>query len=583
MFKYLNIKTKKGFTFIEVLIAASLMLIIFLGLVTGFQLGLEIVGLSRNKVTATAIVNQQIELIRNLPYTSVGVIGGHPDGVLEPVTTTILNNIEFTIENRVDFVINPIDGMIYPTDICPKDYKKAEVRVSWGGRFEGEVVLVTNIAPKNLLEECDVAGGILSVSVFNAHGIMIPSPLIEIKDPTTKQVQKFATPISGQHYFALPTATYKVVVSKSGYSMSRTHSIGEVAIPEKPHLMVLDGQITKASFSIDRVSTFLVETLTPWERGYFFDFFDDVTKISKSSNIVVSGGEVKLATDTTGYFPSGYLKSTAISPINIIRWDKLVFNDLKSLNTDLKYQIYYYTPNIGWVLIPDIVLPGNLIGFDISPINLTGLDIATYSNLKLRANLSTQDLNISPSLKDWQVSWIVSEAIPIPNIAFHLQGNRIIGYDGAENPIHKYSQTHISDTQGHIEITNLKWDAYTFSIDPAIGLHLVGTSPSPQPISLLPNIIQLITLYLDAGNCLLVTVKDKVTLEPIFDATVTLSNIALAYNETQHTNTIGKTYFIPLESAIYNLDISASGYLATSTAVLVSGETTKIIKLERVE
>ena len=431
-------KTQKSFTLIEVIIGVSLILIVFSGIFIAFQLGLEVVGQSRNKITATAIANQQIELIRNLPYELVGVRGGHPDGVLEPITIVVLNNIEFTIETRVDFVIDGVDGIVYPQDPCPNDYKKVGIRISWPGRFGGEVALATDIAPKNLIEECAIVGGVLSISVFNAHGAMILFPLIEVKDPVTNKTLKTATPEDGQHYFALSAATYKVVVSKSGYSTLRTYGTDKIAIPEKPHLTVLEGQMTEASFSIDKVSTFSVKTLTP-------------------------------------------------------------------------------------------------------------------------------------------------KGIPIPNVSFNLRGDRIIGRDANENPVYKYSQTHISDAQGHIKITNLKWDAYTFSVDPAIGLHLVDTSPSPQPISLLPNTTLPVTLYLDAENCLLVTVKDKETLEPIFAASVTLSNVALVYNETQYTNTEGKTYFIPLEQAIYNLEVLAPGYLATSTIVSVVGDTTKTIQLERVE
>ena len=582
MLKCLNVKMGRGFTFIDVIVGISLMLIVFLGIFGAFQLGLKVVGLSEAKITATALANQQIEMIRNLPYQSVGVIGGFPAGVLEPVTTTIINNIEYTIETRVDFVIDPADGIAPPDDDCPNDYKKVEVRVSWPGRFAGEVKLVTDVAPQNLIQECEILGGILSVSVFDAYGTMVPFPLIEVKDPLTDEVLKTATPVEGQHYFALPSSTYKVVVSKPGYSLDRTYGLDEIANPEKPHPVVLEGQLTEISFSIDRLSTFLVNTLSPWGISYFADSFDDETKISQSANITVSEGKVSLATTTAGYLSSGYLISIAISPTDLLSWEEFSFTDSEPPNTDLKYQIYYAT-NTDWLLIPDADLPGNSQGFDLSPIDLSGLDVNQYFSLKLRANFSTADPNFSPTLEDWRVSWITSQATPIPNVTFNLRGEKIIGTDAEENPVYKYSQDHISDSQGQITIPNLEWDNYTFSVDPATGLDLVDTNPSPQPINLLPDTTLEVNLYLEAENSLLVTVQDSETLEPIFAAEVRLFNALLGYDNTQYTDERGQTYFIPLEPGSYNLEITAPGYGDFTDTVLVLGDETIIVELTLAE
>ena len=102
----LNSKNR-SFTLIEVLIGTFLILIVFLGIFGAYQLGFKVIGQSKNKITATAILNGEIEKIRNLPYESVGVQGQFPDGVLEPVSTVVFNNIQYKIERRVDFVVGP--------------------------------------------------------------------------------------------------------------------------------------------------------------------------------------------------------------------------------------------------------------------------------------------------------------------------------------------------------------------------------------------------------------------------------------------------------------------------------------------
>jgi len=101
---------QKGLTLIDVLIGTMLVLIIFLGVFGVFQLALKVIDQSASRIDAMAIANQQLEMVRNLPYEDIGVQGGFPDGVLPPSTTTILNGKEYTIENRVDFVVDPADG-----------------------------------------------------------------------------------------------------------------------------------------------------------------------------------------------------------------------------------------------------------------------------------------------------------------------------------------------------------------------------------------------------------------------------------------------------------------------------------------
>ena len=162
-------------------------------------------------------------------------------------------------------------------------------------------------------------------------------------------------------------------------------------------------------------------------------------------------------------------------------------------------------------------------------------------------------------------------------------GIKLLGKIASEDPVYKYSTTTTTNSSGHKDIQNLEWDLYTFSIAPATGLNLINIQPSPQPVNLMPDANSSVKLYLGAQNSFLLTVQDVSNLEPIFSATVRMYNTGLGYDQTQYTNMKGQTYFIPLNNATYNLEISSSGYLSTSTTVSVSGDKTKIIKLEQEE
>jgi len=436
---------RKGFTLIEVLIAIFLLLIVFISIFSAYQLNLRVLSISKNRVVAANIANFELEKIRNLPYSSIGVNGHYPDGVLEESKIISRNNVDYTVETRVEYVIDSADGLASPDDDCPNDYKKATIKVSWQGKNPGEISFSTDISPPNLAEECSETGGILFVSVFDAFGSMVSSPLIEIRNPNTNELITSATPFEGEHYFSLPADAYKVIVSKTGYSVERTYGIDEVTTPIKPHPIVIEGELTEISFSIDRLASINVQT-----RG--------------------SGA----------------------------------------------------------------------IGYPV-----------------------------------------------IDNISFNLRGDKKIGFDSEGNPVYKYSENHTTDDNGNAAINGLEWDNYTFSLLSS-GLDLISVESPPeeekeQPIGLGPDETITVRLVLSAENSLLVAVRDDVSGEGIFSASVRLSNSEMNYDKTQYTDEEGKTYFIPLEAGDYNIEVEAIGYSDYSGTVSISGDATTTINLTQIE
>ena len=325
------IVSRKGFTLIEVLVGTFLVLIIFLGIFLAYQLGLKVISQSKNRITAAAIVNGELEKVRNLAYESVGVAGGFPDGVLEVSKTTFLNGINYTIETRVDYVVDSADGISSPEDECPNDYKRVAVKVSWSELFSGEVQLVTDVSPETLAQECAEIGGILLVSVFDAYGIMVPWPLIEIRNPITDEVIKSASPVEGIHFFLLVPDNYKVVVSKANYSSSRTYGTDEVVIPEKPHILALEGELAEISFSIDKLSSITVETRGTQGAGY--PPIRDVTfNLSGAKIIGLDSDE-----EPVYKYSQNHITSTPPGQVDIfnLEWDSYTFSVSEATGLDL--------------------------------------------------------------------------------------------------------------------------------------------------------------------------------------------------------------------------------------------------------
>ncbi len=435
-------------TLVDVLVGIFLISLIFVGILGAFQLGFKVMRLSQKKFVAMNLGQGKIEEASNLPYEDLGTVGAslpYAEGVISPSETFVRNNKEYEVETRVKYIVDETDGVSSPEDECPNDYKKVEVKVSWGGFAGGDLKFIIDVSPPTLAEECSQAGGVLGVSTFNASGEMVSSPLIEVLDPDTEELVDSATPFEGEYFFILSPDTYKVVVSKEDYSSSRTYGDDEVAEPIKPHPMIIEKERVELGFAIDEVADFSVDTLT---------------------TVQTEEGE---------------------------------------------------------------------------------------------------------------------EVVPAPEIEFSLRGEKTIGDDEEGNSVYKYEESFVSDGNGQVTISDIEWDSYTFSIDPNKEYILEEVDPSPQPVELAPGTTKEVDLYIAFENTLFVKVKEAETEDPVFSAEVTLSNGDLGYLETQRTDEDGETYFLPLEDGEYVLEVDAQDYNSYSGQVTISGNTSEVVELERVE
>lgn len=572
-----------GFTLVDILIGSALMVIVFVGFFGAFQGLLKVLAQSQHRVTALALANQKIEMARNLSYGDVGTEGGIPAGTIPETETVTRNSIDYCVKTTVVYVDDPFDG-IAPADLSPNDFKRLKVKVSWSGRFGGNTVLITDRAPENI----EGGGGTIFISVFNAEGKGISQANIHIiNDDVSPSIDaNYQTNADG--ILVLPGAppsigNYKISVAKTGYSSDRTYGSEEVANPSKPHATVFEGELTEISFSIDKLSNFSVDTKTMPDREKWEDSFADGSNISDSNNIDVNGGEVKLAMSGGDYQSPGFVVSVTISPATLVGWHQFSFNDDESSDTDIKYQFLYFDSS-NWVLIPDddLTIEGTLnsAGFDDSPLDISGLDKDEYPEIRLKANLETFDVSLTPTLYDWKVLWNTTNPQKLADIKFYLQGGKIIGTNLDEDPIYKYSKDHITDSNGHINISGIEWDSYTFSINKEeTGFDLMETDPSPQPVNLSPEDSISVVLYLKAENSLFVVVKDSSGGDFIFGASVRVYNLALGYDSTLSTNEDGETFFMPMEADTYNLEVTADGYQDYNGSVDVSGDMTEAVIL----
>jgi prepilin-type N-terminal cleavage/methylation domain-containing protein len=254
-----------GFTMVETLVAIGILGIFFAAIAMIIQNVIENVGASRVRTTALALGQEKMETIRNLPYTNVGTVGGIPTGPILQNETVTINNLAFTVKTSIIYIDDPFD-FVAPTDILPADYKRARVEITWAGAFPSRmpIVLVTNIAPKGL--ESVVGGGSLIINVSDSQGQPISNATINIDNTMITPQIHMQTLSDSYGTVAIPGAPscircYQISVTKTNYSTDKTYSTAEVTNPLQPYATIIDGRITQLSFSIDQISTVIVNSV----------------------------------------------------------------------------------------------------------------------------------------------------------------------------------------------------------------------------------------------------------------------------------------------------------------------------------
>lgn len=574
----------------EVLVGTALMLIVFAGIFGLIRMGFKMIGQSKARVTAAAIANEKIELVRNLAYDSVGTIGGVPNGSIPETENITRNGVDYTTKTTVIYIDDPFDG-VFPADPLALDYKRVKVEVSWSGFLAGSAVLQTDVAPKGI--ETVGGGGIISILVFDVDGKTVPQADIHIENSSSTPPIDAIYQSDNQGRLFLPGAPacdscYKITVTKSGWSEDRTYFTGElvrgVAIeaPAKPPLLVIENKLSEISFSIGRLATKTVQTIKYVEEKIWSDSFENETKISEKNQVVASTTlEAIILEEANGqYLSSGYLLSAAIVPTGLTEWGRLNWGDDRPISTDIKFQLLYSTSS-DWLLIPDQDMAAsgviNSEGFSAAPVDLSGLNPIKYGSLKIKANFSTTNPLVTPTLFDWEVTWFSSDtATPIGNLAFSMQGAKILGTDSSGQPIYKYKENLSTDASGRITISDLEWDSYRILINGlATGYNLANSLPR-QPLNLNPGANQTTVLKLAnrQANTLLVTVEDAGGL-PLVGANVRLYKSG--YDKTRLSSDSGQVFFSPLSISAYTIEATMVGYQDFSDVIDVSGQSEKII------
>jgi prepilin-type N-terminal cleavage/methylation domain-containing protein len=260
---------QKGFTLIETLIGSAIFVVIALSAYQAFGLLMDSVAASKAKLAATALANERFEIIRNMPYDDVGILGGLPVGKIVRTENIVRDNHSFTVETTIRSLDDPFDSTIEgdPADLSPADYKLADLDITCSDcKIFSPIKFTTIVAPHAL--ETASNNGALFIQVFDANGTPIPSASVHIVNTETNPDTIIDETTDNTGWIKIvdaPTGinAYNITATKSGYTQDETYPLGGTAgaDPIKPDSTVVLQEVTQITFSIDRVSSLAVETL----------------------------------------------------------------------------------------------------------------------------------------------------------------------------------------------------------------------------------------------------------------------------------------------------------------------------------
>lgn len=261
-------KNSKGFSLIEVMVGVAVFVLFMTGIYSGIQFVFKVVYSSRLRILETGILNEQIEVVRNMPYEDVGIINGSPSGVLAHTATTTRDGVLFLITRTIRNVDDPFDGTIggTPNDTAPADYKFVDVEVMCANCQQNNPVhLSTQVAPKLL--EGDPTHGALFIQVFDSEAKPVQGATVHVVSTSTSPTLDLTDTTDNDGMLRIVDLgagidAYDITVTKSGYTTDQTRRPSvDVPNPTKAPASVKAQDVVEISFSIDLVSSLQINTI----------------------------------------------------------------------------------------------------------------------------------------------------------------------------------------------------------------------------------------------------------------------------------------------------------------------------------
>lgn len=266
--KIKNQKSLKGFTLIEALVFLFLFSLISIVFLQTYSVGTRLIIESKNRLGATALANQKMEIIRSIEYDAIGTTSGIPAGDLAEDETISVNTIRYEVHTFVQYVDDSFDSTVSTGDVIPTDYKRVRITVSWGNLGSDQTVIIFgNFSPRGV--ETSSGGGVLSINVLDGGGAGVTGANVHVVNSSSGIDVTGNTDSTGN--LMLPgapagTENYTITVSKNGYYAATTYAPYPTSSfnPVDIHASVVAGVLNQKTIVMDQSSDITLTTEDPF-------------------------------------------------------------------------------------------------------------------------------------------------------------------------------------------------------------------------------------------------------------------------------------------------------------------------------
>lgn len=585
----------KGFSLVEVIVALGVFVLFALGIYGGIQLVFKVVYASRIRILETGILNEQVEIARNLAYQDIGIVNGSPAGVLQRTVTTTRNGIEFTITRTIRSIDDPYDGTIggSPNDTAPGDYKLVEIEVictTCGQRQPTR--FSSRMGPRYL--ESSLNNGALFIQVFDAQAQPVQGATVSILATSTSSTVNLTDTTDNQGMLRLVDlppgiAAYHITTTKSGYTADQTIAPSAiVANPVKPPASVVAQNVSSLSFSIDQISSIAMETMnslcTPLPSvpvhilgTKLLGINPDVFIVNSTSTTDVLGRYTfsNLVWDAYGFQPSGYdlLGSIPASPVGLG----------PGVNQPVQLVLGSNTNHSLIVAVRDGVT-GQPLSNALVTVTSTGYTNSANTGVGFVhqtdwAGGGGQDTMSDPT-RYWSDDGNVSVTSPSGDIKLRLVGSQYVAEGALESSTFDFGLLP--------NYVNLIWDPLAQAPETGTSSIRFQLATSPLPTSTIwtyrgPD--GATSTYYTASTPVIFSghngdryLRYKAYLSTnTATATPALSSVTVTY--TNQCTPPGQVYFGALANQTYAVTISKNGYLTRREEITVNGDTILSVEL----
>lgn len=253
-----------GFGLIETILGVALFVVIGVAMYETYASIFNVVQVARARTASVALLNEEMEIVRNLPYERVGTTLGIPKGDLLATKVKLRGAYQYRVDTTVRNIDDPFDGQAGSTtynDLSPADSKLVEISVTCQNCKSSTPVSVsatTRVGPRNL--ESASTNGSLFIHVIDANGLPVAEANVRVENSAAGVLINDTTNSQGvlQIIDAPPgVEAYQVTVTKPGYTVARTYGTGSTTapLPVSPNPTVVIQTVTEITLSIDREST----------------------------------------------------------------------------------------------------------------------------------------------------------------------------------------------------------------------------------------------------------------------------------------------------------------------------------------